>query len=902
MSILPKELKFKYAWRSYQERVLKQLEYHLNDQKLHVIAPPGSGKTVLGLEVIRRLNKPALILSPTITIREQWIDRLKELFLDTVPENLDWLSRDLHSPALITCITYQALHSVFSGKQNESTDEDNDENQDINTFDDLSQRSILNRQKIIKRLKRIGVKVLVVDEAHHLRNEWWKSLTYLDVALEDAIVVALTATPPYDVSSSEWERYEKFCGPVDAEISVPELVLTNDICPHQDYIYFSIPSISEDEIIRKYRTAVQKFYNDTVQDPAFTACVLNHPFIQNPHQHLEAILENPQYFSSLLIFLSHIQQEVTHKHLRILGINKKQIPPLTLEWLEILLTELLFRTIEYYDLHKDVLDDKKRQLRQIGAVEHKRVTLCTNSTISQLLSTSASKHQSIGEIVKSENNSMNDKLRMVILTDYIRESSLPVSEDDIHTLDKMGVVTIFEYLRRNMKKQIRLGVLSGSIVIIPKDGLPIFKQIARREKIGVRNIKVHSLAADPDYLQIDITGEQGQRLVCTITELFALGHITVLVGTKSLLGEGWDSPTINSLILASFVGSYMLSNQMRGRAIRSLRDNPSKVSNIWHLVCVDGTSDPGDDYNILTRRFSAFVGVSHKQLLIEKGIARIGVGTPPFTSERIAAINASMVSLASKRDVLLKRWAKALESGTTQVEEVYSPKETVPKQLIIHKTIRGLFLQGVGIGSFVFSFFVQMARFIRDYEVHIKVLGIGLFAASLVALPKCARSLWLLIIHGPTKSTFREIAEVVVNTLIHMEEIRTKADELKIVTRFDENGSLYCALEGGSYFEQYLFRITLKEVLDPVKNPRYIVIRFSALFRWRKLDYHPVPNIIGQNKSYAKYFSKQWNDRLGFHRLIYTRTLEGRKILMRARFQSLAAAFQRKTEIVSSWR
>ena len=55
----------------------------------------------------------------------------------------------------------------------------------------------------------------------------------------------------------------------------------------------------------------------------------------------------------------------------------------------------------------------------------------------------------------------------------------------------------------------------------------------------------------------------GHHVVSMITELFTCGQINVLVGTKSLLGEGWDSPCINSLILATYVGSFMLSNQMR---------------------------------------------------------------------------------------------------------------------------------------------------------------------------------------------------------------------------------------------------------------------------------------------------------------------------------------------------
>lgn len=83
MIAYPKEIKFKYRWRKYQQRVLDELEEHLTNRHLHIIAPPGSGKTVLGLEVAIRLNQPTLILAPTIAIRNQWIQRFCELFLQT---------------------------------------------------------------------------------------------------------------------------------------------------------------------------------------------------------------------------------------------------------------------------------------------------------------------------------------------------------------------------------------------------------------------------------------------------------------------------------------------------------------------------------------------------------------------------------------------------------------------------------------------------------------------------------------------------------------------------------------------------------------------------------------------------------------------------------------------------
>ena len=71
-------LQFKGTWRVYQARVLDRAEHYVRDGKIHIVAALGSGKTTLGIELIRRPQGTALVLVPTITIREQWIARIKE--------------------------------------------------------------------------------------------------------------------------------------------------------------------------------------------------------------------------------------------------------------------------------------------------------------------------------------------------------------------------------------------------------------------------------------------------------------------------------------------------------------------------------------------------------------------------------------------------------------------------------------------------------------------------------------------------------------------------------------------------------------------------------------------------------------------------------------------------------
>lgn len=131
-------------------------------------------------------------------------------------------------------------------------------------------------------------------------------------------------------------------------------------------------------------------------------------------------------------------------------------------------------------------------------------------------------------------------------------------------------------LRRENEKQhkvIRLGVLCGSVVIIPAEAKEALLQ-QTDAKIKLTFSAIGSLSEN-DYLKVTATGD-AHALTAAVTAIFAQGAMQVLIGTKSLLGEGWDSPCINSLILASFVGSFMLSNQMRGRASASGKKTRTK--------------------------------------------------------------------------------------------------------------------------------------------------------------------------------------------------------------------------------------------------------------------------------------------------------------------------------------
>ena len=121
------ELSFKGQWRQYQMRILDKSDTYMSDGKIHLVAAPGSGKTTLGIEFIRRFGNPSLILVPTVTIRQQWVDRIKEAFLNDASQAEQLISQDLKQPKIITVATYQALHSAMNQLEGDAISEDTDD-------------------------------------------------------------------------------------------------------------------------------------------------------------------------------------------------------------------------------------------------------------------------------------------------------------------------------------------------------------------------------------------------------------------------------------------------------------------------------------------------------------------------------------------------------------------------------------------------------------------------------------------------------------------------------------------------------------------------------------------------------------------------------------------------------
>ncbi len=665
------QLSFKGQWRQYQRRVLDKVDSFMDDGKIHLVAAPGSGKTTLGIEFIKRFGNPTLILVPTVTIRQQWVDRIKQAFLsdDNLVEQL--ISQDLKRPKMITVATYQALHSAMNQVVGDSLIEDTDDESQQEHFD-------FQGFDIRKTFGDQDLGTLCLDECHHLRNEWWKSLESFHKAFPNIKMISLTATPPYEGEPALWERYISMCGEIDEEITVPELVKEGTLCPHQDYVYFAFPTKEERAQLDQFDKQKLNFLTKLSRDINFSNTIQSSPALSGQISD-DDLLANPKYLSATLIFLRSKELPFPQRFQELLA--AKTLPTFTLEWFETLLNGVIFQVPNWYGFTEEAFNQLKSDLKANGLIERNQVKLIRNKKQDVLLNQSLGKLNAVRDIFKAEYQSLGNNLRQLVLTDFIRKDFQIHLGDNSAQFTQLGVLSYFESIRREIIEQswtVPVAVLTGSLVIIPTSAKEHLERLIPNSRLSY---DVIGQLSQKDYLKVSVSGSH-HDLVTALTQLFQEGHIQVIIGTKSLLGEGWDAPCVNSLILASFVGSFMLSNQMRGRAIRVWPDNPNKTSNIWHLVSINLSprrwfdfQDEEEKFNetlelqlyalspdldLLDRRMTQFLGLHYQEPTIESGIDRLDLNQITFSRKGLEKLNQNAITLSQKRQELKDRWQQAL--------------------------------------------------------------------------------------------------------------------------------------------------------------------------------------------------------------------------------------------------
>ena len=324
--------------------------------------------------------------------------------------------------------------------------------------------------------------------------------------------------------------------------------------------------------------------------------------------------------------------------------------------------------------------------------------------------------------------------------------------------------------------------------------------------------------------------------------------------------------------MASFVGSFMLSNQMRGRAIRVFKKDPNKTANIWHLVTlepenelnkkIDCNEETSSDYKTLKRRFKCFVGPRYDNNKLESGLNRISILKKSYSKEDVENVNKQMETLSKDRNSLKDKWGVGNGNGVMYMQSTI-PFDRKPKGLCVLNL-----LQTSLIGLFAYLLlFVWSNAFSGNIMEHF-LTCMGVFVA-----------LWFVISFIKTlhflsfKQYILTIGKAINTELYNNKFIKTKA---RVKAKHSKNGiNIYVELN--NIKEQKVFLGAIEEFFNPIENPRYIISRTFCSFTIHKYC-NAVPENFATNKELANRFRKRlWI--LHPTRLIYTKTADAKRTL-----------------------
>jgi len=271
-------LAFRFPFRKYQRLILAQVEAQ-TDHPLHIVAPPGAGKTIVGLELIRRFDAPAVVFAPTSTIQMQWREKVG-MFLEDASLLDQIVSLDPQRLAPINIYTYQLISTsaqaqeferelarlrwqqdLLEGGQAADSQAAWERIETLRVNNPAAYRNEISRRylrikrqalrghpnelekylhpnalALIQSLVAYGVRTVVLDECHHLLDYWAIVLRHLISQMDSPHIVGLTATLPSPEDDEEFENYNSLLGDVDFEVPTPAVVKEGDLAPYRDLV------------------------------------------------------------------------------------------------------------------------------------------------------------------------------------------------------------------------------------------------------------------------------------------------------------------------------------------------------------------------------------------------------------------------------------------------------------------------------------------------------------------------------------------------------------------------------------------------------------------------------------------------------------------------------------------
>jgi len=901
-------IKFKGELRPSQTDVVKiaQEQIEAGERKLHIVAPPGSGKTVTGLylwaEVIKQ---PALVLCPNSAIQSQWTARTDLFSADGEVLPRHWVSTETEQPGLLTSLTYQSvtlpsrddstldMMAVFNwvdqlvekGQANdpaeaqiwiESLQSKNPHyyhdrlsffrkkvRDEVSLGGDTMKLLHVSALATLKRVRDNGLGLVILDECHHLMSHWGRVLAAANEFLGNPIVVGLTATPPDDAQkdTEDAKRYRAYFGPVDYEVPVPAVVKDGFLAPYQDLAYFVRPLGNELEYITQTSETFDQLVEDLCNPPLgdngepvresmvdFTRRVLaERDFIIMKADSWNDFEERAALFATAgRIFLR--DRGVAFPE----GVPELKLSPHDeIAWADPL--DRLFPILSWYIRHglrrsvkkadQDLAQHAIHRLRLLGTQITETGSQQCASPISRILAYSRAKARALIPILQREQSVLGDAIRAVVICDYEKTSAVSAELDHLLDDEAGGAIAAFrELLTDEDTDALDPVLITGSTVLVDDDLRP------KLESAALQWLSANKFSVDFKWQEVEgfhiLSGKGGdwcpRVYVEMITELFQQGITRCLVGTRGLLGEGWDANKINVLIDLTCVTTSMTINQLRGRSFRLDPDTPEKLANNWDVVCIAPEFKKGlDDYKRFRIKHNRLYGVTDDGC-IEKGVGHVHA---TFTEIKPEGVEESMVEL--NRDMLERVEQRSHFRSLWKIGEPYHPEPIQavekkarggggfkPMSLLSQEWTEGTLTQAIGravIGG------LAEAELLKDMS--------WTEAEQNIRIAERAGGYVRIFLENADEATSRLFAQAMADVFGPVKDARY-------------------LIQREADFEYSESRFTGTWVLD--KTPEFIssfIAKRTQVTKRRRevVKVHAVPKILARNKDRALIFQKNWN-------------------------------------------
>ncbi|MCM0619462.1 DEAD/DEAH box helicase family protein [Nocardioides bruguierae] len=625
-----------------------------------VVLPPGAGKTRVGLETALAAvaeGHRAVVLGPNTAIQAQWLAQARAMGLDASDD------RDLG--AALTALTYQSL-AVFDADAEpvEGVDEPEPESRD----EALLERLHPHGRALVEALREAGPLLLVLDECHHLLEVWGRLLAELLALLPRARVLGLTATPPETLTRDQANLVADLFGDIAYATSIPAVVREGDLAPFAELVQLVQPTAAERDWLAGDALRFTELTTALV-DPTLGTV----PFLTWLDRRLvtrEGVDGRP---GPAWPALARREPDLARAGLRLHHAGLLALPegarpgeehrrePAAEDWV-VLLDDWVRGHLRRSDAAEDaaLLDRIRAALPAVGHTLTRHGVRRGRTPVDRVLARSEAKTTACVTIARHERANLGDDARVLVLCDHERASAtLPADLEGVLDQQSGSAWAVLEALLADPATEDVL-LVSGSAVAGAPATLTALAEHAAAQDLRLAGALEVVPAVAGGGRAASLEGRwSSRRWVRHVTTFLEAGGTHVLVGTRGLLGEGWDARCLTTLVDLTAVTTTTAVVQTRGRALRTDPQRPEKVALTWTVVCVDPEHPRGDaDWQRLVRKHTGFFGVDAEGEVVD-GVAHLDPVFSPFAPPPVAeheAVNARMLVAAEGRADVRERW------------------------------------------------------------------------------------------------------------------------------------------------------------------------------------------------------------------------------------------------------